>query len=149
MTIRVDGFDHIVLRVRDLGASLAFYEDLLGLEAVGREEHASGLRPFISVRVGPQLVDLWPDETYDPILGAKAGGLFHFCVRVDNDLESEVVPALQSAGVEMLEESPAVRFGATGYGKSIYIRDPDGHMVELKESTTPQQRGPDDEELEG
>ncbi len=134
MKIRVSGFDHIVLRVRDLGASLAFYEGLLGLEVVGREEHAAGLRPFVSVLVDTQLIDLWPDESYDPALGTQAGGLFHFCIRVDNDLESEIVPELRSAGIEMLEEAPAVRFGATGYGKSIYIRDPDDHMVELKES---------------
>ncbi len=134
MSIRVNDFDHIVLRIRDLEASLRFYADLLGLEVIGRDEHASGARPFLSVRVGGQLVDLWPDPSYDPELGTKAGGLFHFCVRVDNDLETEVVPELRRAGIELLEDAPAVRFGATGYGKSIYVRDPDGHMVELKEA---------------
>lgn len=133
MEIRVSDFDHIVLRIRDIAVSLRFYEDLLRLEVIGRDEYASGARPFLSVRVGGQLVDLWPDQSYDPELGTRAGGLFHFCVRVDNDLETEVLPELHRAGIEILEEAPAVRFGATGYGKSIYVRDPDGYMVELKE----------------
>lgn len=138
MAIHVSGFDHIVLRVRNLDASLKFYESFLGLEVVGREEHAAGVRPFLSVRVAGALIDLWPDETYDPELGTEAGGLFHFCVRVDNSLETEVLPELHRAGIEVLEETPAVRFGATGYGKSIYVRDPDGYMVELKESQNTQ-----------
>ena len=133
MSLRVTDLDHIVLRVRDLAVSLGFYEDLLGLEVVGRHEHDQGLRPFLSVRVGGQLVDLWPDETYDRELGASAGGLFHFCVRVDDDLD-EVLPVLRAAGIEILEEAPAIRFGATGYGRSTYVRDPDGYMVELKEN---------------
>ncbi len=133
MTIQVSGFDHIVLRVRELDESLRFYEELLGLEVIGREEYASGARPFLSVRVGSQLVDLWPDDAYDRELGLTAGGMFHFCVRVRNSLDAEVIPALKRAGVELLEDAPAVRFGATGYGKSIYVRDPDRYMVELKE----------------
>ena len=36
-------------------------------------------------------------------------------------------------GVEVLEEAPVVRMGATGFGRSIYTRDPDGYMVEFKE----------------
>ena len=133
MSIHVTDLDHIVLRVRNLDESLSFYEGLLGLEVVGREEFSSGTRPFLSVRVGPQLIDLWPDETYDRQLGAQVGGLFHFCVRVADDLDSQVLPTLREAGIEILEESPAVRFGATGFGRSTYVRDHDGYIVELKE----------------
>lgn len=138
MTIRVTELDHIVLRVRNLDASLSFYEGLLGLEVVGREEYSSGARPFLSVRVGPQLIDLWPDATYDPELGSRAGGLFHFCVRVSDSLDSDVLPVMRGAGIEFLEESPAVRFGATGFGRSTYVRDPDGYIVELKEDVASQ-----------
>lgn len=133
MSLHVTDLDHIVLRVRDLEGSLKFYAGLLGLEVVGRAEYDQGTRPFLSVRVGGQLVDLWPDQTYDRELGASAGGLFHFCVRVDDDLD-QVLPDLRAAGIEILEEAPGVRFGATGYGRSIYVRDPDGYMVELKEN---------------
>lgn len=133
MAIRVTELDHMVLRVRDLDASLAFYGGLLGLEVVGRAEFDAGERPFLSVRIGSQLIDLWPDTGYDRDLGARAGGLFHFCVRVAGDLVRDVLPHLEAAGVELLEVEPAVRFGATGFGKSIYVRDRDGYIVELKE----------------
>ncbi len=131
---RVCGFDHIVLRVRDLERSLHFYADLLSLEVEGRAEHAAGERPFLSVRAGGQLIDLWPDDSYDAELGAQHGGMFHFCLRVGGHLASDVIPELEKAGVKILEEKPARRFGATGYGMSIYVRDPDGYMLELKES---------------
>ena len=45
-------------------------------------------------------------------------------------LVEDVLPLLRSQGVEVLEESPALRMGATGYAASIYIRDPDGYVVE-------------------
>jgi len=137
MTIRVTELDHIVLRVRNLDESLSFYEALLGLEVVGREEYSSGARPFLSVRVGTQLIDLWPDATYDPELGSRAGGLFHLCVRVAGSLDAALT-VMRGAGIEFLEESPAVRFGATGYGRSTYVRDPDGYIVELKEDEASQ-----------
>jgi len=126
--------DHIVLRVHDLDAALHFYEGLLGLDVEGRSEFSSGLRPFVSVRVGDQLIDLWPDDKYNSELGTRHGGLSHFCLRVAGNLETNVIPQLRRAGIDLLEPNPAERFGATGYGNSIYVRDPDGYMLELKES---------------
>jgi len=135
MTIRVTAMDHIVLRVRDLDSSLRFYEGLLDLDVEGRSEFSSGLRPFVSVRVGDQLIDLLPDDEYDSQLGTRHGGLFHFCLRIAGNLETDVIPPLRRAGIELLEPNPSNRFGATGYGNSIYVRDPDGYMLELKESS--------------
>ena len=131
--LRVNGFDHIVLRVRDLKRSLQFYEGLLNLPVEGREEYAAGERPFLSLRIDGQLIDLWPDPDYDSGLGNEHGGLFHFCLRVDGKL-IDVLPELKQAGVTILENAPALRFGATGYGDSIYVRDPDDYVLELKES---------------
>ncbi len=134
MTINVTDLDHIVLRVGDIERSLNFYEKLLGLEVEGRKEFSTGERPFVSVRIGAQLVDLWPDADYDPDLGAKHSGLLHFCARVSGDLAGDIIPQLDKAGVQVLDR-PAVRFGATGYGESVYVRDPDGYVLELKQST--------------
>jgi len=131
--IRVTALDHLVLRVVDLERSLAFYGDLLGLPIEGTEDFRSGVRPFVSARVGDQLVDLFPDPAYDRVLGTRATGMFHFCVRVDGDLEREVLPRVRDFGAEILEEAPVSRLGATGFGRAIYVRDPDGHIVELKE----------------
>ena len=131
MSIRVIGLDHFVLRVRDLDASIGFYRDVLGLPIEMLDEYRAGTRPFVSARVDGALIDLVPDPTYDGSLG----GLLHFCVRVAGGLVDDVLPRVRAAGVTVIEDAPMIRLGATGYGQSIYVRDPDGYVVELKEET--------------
>ncbi|OFV88757.1 MAG: hypothetical protein A3J75_02220 [Acidobacteria bacterium RBG_16_68_9] len=53
------------------------------------------------------------------------------CLRVDRSLD-QVIPWLRERGIEMIEAAPVRRMGATGLGASIYVRDPDGYVVELK-----------------
>jgi catechol 2,3-dioxygenase-like lactoylglutathione lyase family enzyme len=129
--VRVIDLDHFVLRVRDLDASIAFYRDVLGLSIEMLDEFRAGTRPFVSARIGGRLVDLVPDPTYD----GEVRGLLHFCVRVAGTLADDVLPRVRTAGVPVIEDAPMVRLGATGYGRSIYVRDPDGYVVELKEDT--------------
>lgn len=129
--IQVRSLDHFVLRVRDLDASLGFYRDRLGLAVEGLEEFRAGQKPFVSVRVGEQLLDLVPDPSFDPSF-ASAGGLVHFCVTLAGDLAS-TVRELGAAGVHFLHEEPVPRGGARGVGPSIYAQDPDGYVVELKQ----------------
>jgi glyoxylase I family protein len=132
-SLKVTALDHFVLRVRDLDESVAFYRDVLGLAIECLDEYRAGTRPFASARVGSQLIDLVPDATYDPSSGLQAGGFMHLCMRVQGRLTEEVLPLLRRHGVEVIEEAPMIRLGATGYGHSIYVRDPDGYVVELKE----------------
>jgi glyoxylase I family protein len=131
--ITVTGLDHFVLRVRDLERSIGFYRDVLGLPIECLEEYRAGTRPFVSARVGGQLIDLVPDPSYDPDAGMRSGGFMHLCVRVAGGLERDVLPRVRAGGVDVIEDAPMVRLGATGYGASIYVRDPDGYVVELKE----------------
>lgn len=133
--VSITALDHFVLRVRDLDRSVAFYRDVLGLPIECLEEYRAGTRPFVSARLGGHLLDLVPDPTYDPSVGLSSGGFMHFCVRVTGALARDVLPRVRARGVEVIEETPMVRLGATGYGLSIYIRDPDGYIVELKEET--------------
>ena len=133
MSITVTGLDHFVLRVRDLDRSIGFYRDALGLPIECLEEYRDGTRPFVSARVGAQLIDLVPDPSYDPEAGLRSGGFMHLCVRVAGALERDVLPRVRARGIEVIEDAPMMRLGATGYGPSIYVRDPDGYVVELKE----------------
>ena len=130
--IKIRALDHFVLRVRDLDAALAFYRDVLGLPILFLEEYRAGQRPFVSARIGEQLLDLVPDPTYDPQTGRDTGGFLHFCVEVDGDLRS-LIPRLKERGVTPIEDEPVPRMGARGMGLSIYITDPNGYVVELKE----------------
>jgi catechol 2,3-dioxygenase-like lactoylglutathione lyase family enzyme len=130
--IRVAALDHFVLRVRDLDQSLGFYRDTLGLPIEFLDEYRAGTRPFVSARAGTQLIDLVPDPSYDPDAGFRAGGFMHLCVRIEGAL-ADAIPYLRARGVELIEDTPVPRMGATGMGLAIYVRDPDGYIVELKE----------------
>ena len=132
MQLQVVGLDHFVLRVRDLDKSLTFYRDLLGLPIEFLDEYRAGTRPFVSARVGGQLIDLVPDPNYNPEAGFLAGGFMHLCVRVNASL-TKVVPWLHQRGIPVIDDTPVPRMGATGMGLSIYVRDPDEYIVELKE----------------
>ena len=132
--LEVESLDHFVLRVRDLEKSLAFYRDILGLKIEFLEEYRAGTRPFVSARVGPtSFIDLVPDPTYDPDKGSNLGGFLHCCLQLRRGELTEVIPWLREKGVEVIEDQPVPRMGARGMGMSIYVRDPDGYIVELKQ----------------
>jgi catechol 2,3-dioxygenase-like lactoylglutathione lyase family enzyme len=132
--VRVTALDHFVLRVQDLERSLAFYHGALGLEVHFLEEFRAGRRPFVSVRAGEQLLDLVPDPTFAPAKRDEHPGFLHFCVRIAGRLE-DALAALEERGVTLLERTPVLRMGATGMGRSVYVHDPDGYVVELKEES--------------
>src|SRR5262245_12775847 len=126
----IRAIDHIVLRVRELPRSLAFYRDLLGC-TVERQQPELGLT---QLRAGRSLIDL---VTLDGPLGAGeppgAGrNLEHFCVTIAPYEESALISWLTGRGVAVRE--PASRYGAEGEGRSFYIADPDGNHLELKAS---------------
>jgi len=130
--IKVTSLDHFVLRVRDLDAALGFYRDVLGLPILFLDEYRAGTRPFVSARAGAQLIDLVTDPNYDPDQGRNTGGFLHFCVEVEPPL-TRIIPWLKERGVHVIEDQPVPRMGARGIGLSIYVTDPDGYVVELKE----------------
>jgi glyoxylase I family protein len=129
--INVNGFDHIVLRVRDKDAMLGFYVGVLGL-AVDRDRPQLGLT---HIRAGPQMIDL---ITLDGPLGKLGGAapgrearnLDHFALQVRPFDEPAIRAHLAAHGVDVVEEGP--RYGADGDGFSLYVRDPEGNTVELK-----------------
>jgi len=128
---RILGIDHLVLRTADVARLRRFYVDVLGC-SVEREQPAFGLT---QLRAGSGLIDL---VSLDGPLG-RAGGagpgaegrnLDHFCLRVDPFDADDLRATLAGHGVEA--GAVEQRFGAEGKGPSLYIRDPDGNVVELK-----------------
>lgn len=129
--IAVQGFDHIVLRVRDKARMLDFYVGVLGL-SVDRDRPDLGLT---HIRCGPQMIDI---VTLDGPLG-RAGGqgpgregrnLDHFALQVRPFDEAAIRAHLAAHAVAVVEEG--ARYGADGDGFSLYVRDPEGNTVELK-----------------
>lgn len=131
MALRVLGLDHVVLRVRDLDAALRFYQGALGC-AVERRIDALGL---VQLRAGRSLIDLVP---VDSPLGKAGGGaplpdgknVDHFCLRIETFEPAALGAHLRGHGIE--PGDVATRYGAEGNGPSLYLRDPDGNVVELK-----------------
>lgn len=120
--LRPVGFDHLVLVVADVERSLAWYVDQLGGEPVRVEQWRAGEVLFPSVRLSAEtIVDLIPGERAGP-------NVDHFCVVVEPvDLE-----ALKETGRFDVVEGPSRRYGARGDGSSLYVRDPDGNIVEIR-----------------
>jgi hypothetical protein len=108
---------------------------VLGLPIEFLEEYRAGARPFVSARVGEwSLIDLVPDPSYDPEQASRAGGLMHFCIDLAECDFARVIPWLKQRGVDVIEDEPMSRMGARGMGPAVYVRDPDGYIVELKQS---------------
>ena len=126
---RISALDHIVLNVSDVERSLAFYEGVLGLPAERVDAWRRGELRFPSVRVNDATII---DLVYAPADSAdRQLNLAHFCLVTDDDSLDAIVTELSSAGVTV-EVGPAVRSGARGNALSIYFRDPDDNLIELR-----------------
>ena len=123
--------DHVVLRVRDLEKSLAFYQGVLGC-TLDKVQDRIGLW---QVRAGSSLIDLIPLTGALGKLGgagpAKEGrNLDHFAIQIAPFEEDKIRAHLAAHNVAITDSGR--RYGAQGDGPSIYILDPDGNTVELK-----------------
>ena len=124
--MKIGGFDHLVLRVNDLDSALSFYTEALGLEPLRVDEFRRGEVPFPSVRISADsLIDLVPKARMP-----GSNNVDHFCLVVEGDLDG-LASELQARGVEVMGESGR-RWGAHGWGNSIYVSDPEGNTIELK-----------------
>jgi catechol 2,3-dioxygenase-like lactoylglutathione lyase family enzyme len=129
--IRIGGLDHVVLRVGDLDRAITFYQKVLGCH-VERELQQPRL---VQLRAGAALIDLVPASLSPHEAPDKAGrNMDHFAVRVMGFDAAALKAHLQKNGVDPGEVHE--RYGAEGYGPSIYIADPDGNTVELKGEAT-------------
>ena len=131
MSLKVRGLDHLVLRVRDPAAMERFYVEVLGL-TVERRSDTIGL---VQLRAGAQLVDL---VAVDGMLGKQGGAapgpdgrnLDHFCLNLEDFDLAAVIAHLETHGVAVGESGR--RYGAGGFGVSVYLTDPEGNGLELR-----------------
>ena len=125
--LTVTGLDHVVLRVASLERAIRFYGDVLGCP-VERELETPRL---VQMRAGASMIDLVPCEPGEAP-GVSMGGrnMDHFAVRIAKMDAPALTAHLAKYGIDAGEVRR--RYGAEGYGSSVYITDPDGNTVELK-----------------
>jgi glyoxylase I family protein len=120
------GLDHVVLHVRDQAATQKFYCDVLGCTV----DRVNTRISLVHLRFGEQFIDLLPLEPDEPAGGARAR-MDHFCLSIRCD-DLEVLAAELRARGARVEGDVVRRYGAYGDGPSLYLRDPDDYVVELK-----------------
>lgn len=118
------GLDHLVLTVRDVERTLSFYRRVLGMVPV---TFGNGRR---ALSFGNQKINLHPmGEEIDPHAADPVPGSADLCFLVDLSIDA-LLSHLASLGISP-ELGPVQRTGATGPLVSVYIRDPDGNLIEL------------------
>ena len=124
MAVTIERLDHLVLTVRDIEATIAFYSGILGMQPV---TFGKGMR---ALAFGQQKFNLHPaDAPYKPHADKPLPGTADICLVTLNAID-DVVAALAKAGVAV-EVGPVPRIGALGRMNSVYFRDPDNNLVEV------------------
>ena len=123
--MQIRSLDHIVLTCADPEATVAFYERV-GMQ---REEFGGGR---LALRFGDQKINLHQaGAEFQPHAATPLPGTGDLCLIVDGSIEA-VVEHLGEVGIA-IEEGPVDRTGAVGPLRSVYVRDPDGNLVEFAE----------------
>ena len=120
--VRVVGLDHVVLRVASLDRAIDFYQKVLGCHIERTLEQPK----LVQLRAGSAMIDLVPGAPGED----RARNMDHYAIRIAEMDVAAVTAHLKQHGIDAGEVRR--RYGAEGYGSSIYITDPDGNTVELK-----------------
>ena len=119
---RVEGIDHVALAVRDVARSVAWYQDVLGLER--RYADVWGDFPAV-VGVGTTSLAFFPARVPEPTPpGRDTLAVRHIAFRVDRAAFDQARGGLQARGL-------ALRFEDHTAAHSLYFTDPDGHQLEI------------------
>jgi catechol 2,3-dioxygenase-like lactoylglutathione lyase family enzyme len=128
--MKIDRLDHLVLTVKDIDATCAFYERVLGMQPV---TFGAGRR---ALNFGRQKINLHQvGKEYEPKARAPASGSADLCFITATPV-GDVVKHLQACQVEIVE-MPSARTGALGPIQSVYFRDPDGNLLEVSNYPDP------------
>ena len=122
--MRVVSLDHLVLTVRNVEATCAFYASVLGMEVVTFGEGRKALA------FGSQKINLHErGKEFEPKAALPTPGSADLCFITDVPL-SAFIGHLNCLGVAILE-GPVARTGAVGPIRSVYLRDPDDNLIEV------------------
>jgi catechol 2,3-dioxygenase-like lactoylglutathione lyase family enzyme len=122
--MQIDRIDHIVLTVFDLQRTCDFYSNVLGMKVVTFGEGRTALsfgRQKLNIHVF--------GKEFEPKALKPSPGSIDLCFVTETPL-GEVEAHVRAQGVKIVQ-GPVPKTGATGAMSSIYVRDPDGNLVEI------------------
>ena len=130
---KIKALDHIVFNVMNIDDVLNFYINVLGLKPDRVEEFKSGKVKFPSVRINDTtIIDLFPPSihnlTNDSI---KGNDLNHFCLVIEKINFQDLFKHLEENDVA-IESKSSNNYGAQGLASSIYFRDPENRLIEVR-----------------
>ena len=122
--MQVDRIDHLVLTVRDIDASVNFYQSVMGMKKIifgqGR----------VALSFGNQKINLHQlGSEFEPKASNIMSGSADLCFIINTPIDS-AIEHLNNCGVTVIE-GPVSRTGATGKIQSVYFRDLDGNLIEV------------------
>jgi catechol 2,3-dioxygenase-like lactoylglutathione lyase family enzyme len=122
--MKIDRLDHLVLTVQNIQVTCDFYSRVLGMKVVTFGNNRKALQ------FGRQKINLheWGKE-FDPKAVNPTPGSGDLCFITEVPLQ-EVMGHIRSCGIQIVE-GPVTRTGAVGAIESIYLRDPDGNLIEV------------------
>ena len=128
--IKIDHIDHVVLTVKDVNKTIDFYTNILGFELniYGKDEKKA-------LNFGSYKLNIHSfDKSYEPIAKNPLSGSLDICLVSTTPLK-EIMSFLNEKNIP-IELGPIRRTGATQMILSIYIRDPDGNLLEIANEVT-------------
>lgn len=127
----IGGIDHVVIRARDIEGMIRFYRDALGCALEKRQDDIG----LVQLRAGAGLIDLVDvagpiGREGGPPPGRDSHNVDHICLYIAPFDGPALTAHLAAHGIAPGEI--ATRYGAGGYGPSLYLEDPEGNTIELK-----------------
>ncbi|KAL9074950.1 MAG: hypothetical protein Q9157_004179 [Trypethelium eluteriae] len=131
---RVKSLDHLVLTVKDIPTTISFYEKYLGMKSTsfGSSSSISPPAKRYALSYGTQKINLHQlGAEFEPKAKSVCPGSADLCFVSDTSVD-QILMRLREEGLEVLEGGEVVeRTGAVGKLRSVYIRDPDGNLIEI------------------
>jgi catechol 2,3-dioxygenase-like lactoylglutathione lyase family enzyme len=122
--MQIDRLDHFVLTVRDIDVTIVFYQTDLGMEPV---TFGAGRK---ALTYGQSKINLhYANAPIAPHASHPVPGSSDLCFITPDSIVS-VIDHLRKCGVP-IEDGPVPRIGALGPITSVYLRDPDGNLIEI------------------
>lgn len=131
--ITLSRIDHLVLTVSDVEKTCEFYKRVLSCEIVRYSVDKGDERTALRIGDSPQKINLHPAaHPFQPAAQMPTPGSADLCFLTSTPIES-VIAHFQSLQISILE-GPIKRTGTLGSILSVYIRDPDGNLIEIANS---------------